>query len=55
MRLQSAFFACLMVVLGFTGLALLAETYLSNTQVSIFFMCSALVFLVILPACSTKR
>jgi hypothetical protein len=54
MKLKSAFVACLSTIVGFIGLALVANTYLQDTEISIFFMCGALVLLTILPACSMK-
>lgn len=55
MKLKSAFFACLMVALGFTLLTLLSYSQNMEGYVTDFFGACAMVFLMILPACSTKN
>ena len=55
MKLKSAFAFCLLLIAGFIGLATLAELYLQDTEISIFFCCATVVFLVMLPACSMKN
>jgi len=53
MKLTSAFFACLVVLTLFVGLAGMSFA-LELGEVTGFFVCSAVVFGMILPSCSTK-
>jgi hypothetical protein len=55
MKIKSAFFANLMIILGFAALTGLSY-YAKNTETATgFFGACTIVFLMLLPACSTKN
>jgi hypothetical protein len=55
MKLKSAFTINLLIITAFTLLAVLSYNLNIKNSLTPFFIALAVIFLMILPACSTKR